>query len=44
PFICLCALSESAQSCDSVPAVSSGHSGIPIVRRDLCARSRSCDH
>ncbi|CAI9552501.1 unnamed protein product [Staurois parvus] len=34
----------SAQHRDPVPAVSSGQSGTPIVVRDLCARSRSCDH
>ncbi|CAI9607592.1 unnamed protein product [Staurois parvus] len=38
----LCALPGSAQHHDPVP--SSGHSGTPIVVRDLCARSRSCDH
>ncbi|CAI9604836.1 unnamed protein product, partial [Staurois parvus] len=41
---CLCALPGSAQHCDPVPAVSSGHSGTLIVVRDLCVRSRSCDH
>ncbi|CAI9570648.1 unnamed protein product [Staurois parvus] len=25
-------------------AVSSGHSGTPIIGRDLCMRSQSCDH
>ncbi|CAI9578584.1 unnamed protein product [Staurois parvus] len=41
---CLCALPGSAQHRDPVPAVSSGHSETPIVGRDLCTRSRSCDH
>ncbi|CAI9621119.1 unnamed protein product, partial [Staurois parvus] len=40
----LWALPGSAHHRDPVPAVSSGHSGTPIVVRDLCARSRSCDH
>ncbi|CAI9555821.1 unnamed protein product [Staurois parvus] len=43
-FPCLCALPGSAQHRDPVPAVSSGHSGTPIVERDLCMKSRSCDH
>ncbi|CAI9605688.1 unnamed protein product, partial [Staurois parvus] len=41
---CLCALPGSTQHRDPVPAVSSGHSETPIVGRDLCTRSRSCDH
>ncbi|CAI9594016.1 unnamed protein product, partial [Staurois parvus] len=50
PFIsslhapCLCVLPGSAHHRDLVSAVSSGHSETPIVGRDLCARSRSCDH
>ncbi|CAI9594294.1 unnamed protein product [Staurois parvus] len=36
PAPCLCALPGSAQHRDPVPAVSSGHSGTPIVGRDLC--------
>ncbi|CAI9614708.1 unnamed protein product, partial [Staurois parvus] len=44
PAPCLCALPGSAQHRDPVPTVSSGHSGTPIVGRDLCIRSRSCDH
>ncbi|CAI9554413.1 unnamed protein product [Staurois parvus] len=34
----------SAQHRDPVPAVSSGHSETLIVGRELCMRSRSCDH
>ncbi|CAI9534240.1 unnamed protein product, partial [Staurois parvus] len=44
PAPCLCALPGSTQHRDPVPAVSSGHSEILIVGRDLCTRSRSCDH
>ncbi|CAI9562961.1 unnamed protein product [Staurois parvus] len=44
PAPCLCALPDSAQHRDPVPAVSSGHSGTPITVQDLCTRSRSCDH
>ncbi|CAI9617773.1 unnamed protein product [Staurois parvus] len=44
PAPCLFALPGSAQHHDPVPAVSSGHSGTPIVVRDLYVRSRSCDH
>ncbi|CAI9580095.1 unnamed protein product, partial [Staurois parvus] len=44
PAPCLCALPGSAQHRDPVPAVSSGHSGTPIIVRDLCVRSPSCDH
>ncbi|CAI9562600.1 unnamed protein product [Staurois parvus] len=40
----LCALPWSAQHHNPVPAVSPGHSGTPIIVRDLYARSRSCDH
>ncbi|CAI9588818.1 unnamed protein product, partial [Staurois parvus] len=44
PAPCLCVLPGSAQHRDLVPAVSSGHSETLIVGRDLCTRSRSCDH
>ncbi|CAI9561554.1 unnamed protein product, partial [Staurois parvus] len=44
PAPCLCALPGSAQHRDPVPAVSSGHTETQIVGRDLCTRSRSCDH
>ncbi|CAI9618881.1 unnamed protein product, partial [Staurois parvus] len=37
---CLCVLPGRVQHRDPVPAVSSGHSGTPIVIRNLCARSR----
>ncbi|CAI9612016.1 unnamed protein product, partial [Staurois parvus] len=43
PAPCLCTLPGSAQHRDPVPAVSSRHSETPIVGRDLCTRSRSCD-
>ncbi|CAI9602131.1 unnamed protein product, partial [Staurois parvus] len=44
PASCLCVLRGSTQDRDPLPAVSRGHSGTPIVVRDLCVRSRSCDH
>ncbi|CAI9533371.1 unnamed protein product [Staurois parvus] len=44
PAPCLCALPGSAHHRNPVPAVSFGHSGTLIVGRDLCTRSRSCDH
>ncbi|CAI9580356.1 unnamed protein product, partial [Staurois parvus] len=44
PAPCLCALPGSEQHRNSVPAVSFGQSEPPIVGRDLCMRSRSCDH
>ncbi|CAI9588782.1 unnamed protein product, partial [Staurois parvus] len=37
-----CVLPGSAQHRSPAPA--SGHSGTLIVVRDLCVRSRSCDH
>ncbi|CAI9589807.1 unnamed protein product, partial [Staurois parvus] len=41
---CLCVLSGHSETLIRTALRSGGHSGTSIAVRDLCVRSRSCDH